>query len=227
MKALIAILGAHTQPEQMQAQRETWFIDCPCDYLYFLGEPYTNASAEDMPDIFRIEGLPDGPNWEGTARTPHMLRKVEALVKYAWDGGYDFVFKCDDDTYVRPRQLVESGFEHWDYTGGREVTWVNQPVEKTGAPGRFIFEFGQGGPGYWLSRKAMQVILDHGLHLYPGEDVAVGQLLALNGIRLHPDPRYITIERKTAIPDSFLTLHKVGPAEMREFYRKDSARQIA
>jgi hypothetical protein len=57
MKLLIAILGAHTQPEQMQAQRETWFMDCPCDYLYFLGEPYTDASAEDMPDIFRIEGF--------------------------------------------------------------------------------------------------------------------------------------------------------------------------
>lgn len=222
MKLLIAILGAHTQPEQMQAQRETWLQDVTCDYKYFLGESYTGTIALDRPDIFHIENLPDGPNWEGTARTPHMLRKVEAIVKYAWALNYNFVFKCDDDTYVRPRQLVESGFEQWDYVGGPEVHRM-RTKEKTGWPGWFTFQFAQGGPGYWLSRKAMEVILDNGLHLYPGEDIAVGQLLAQNGIRLHPDPRYITIEPKKAIPDSFLTLHKVGPTEIQKFYRKDSA----
>jgi hypothetical protein len=232
VKVLIAIHGAHSQPEAMQAQRDTWLKDLKgADYKYFLGQPDgqsigTRAGlatrawmirkglvngplvySED--DIVQIDS-PDGPLWEGTYRTWVLNRKTEALARYALKHGYDYVFKCDDDTYVYPDRLLRSGFENYDYSGN---------LDKHHAPDVGWYRWAQGGAGYWLSHRAMLLVAT-GLTRIRAEDFAVGQLLAANGITAHHDERYCPAIRQGEVPKSDpITLHKVSPASMRAIHQ--------
>lgn len=229
MKILIAIHGSHSQPEQMQAQRETWLRDLGgADYKFFLGQPFIEQPEprtyaicpEDIDDIV-TGNYPDGPRLKGIHRTWHLNRKTEALAKYALENGYDFVFKCDDDTYVRTDLLLESGFEEHDYVGftdthyTRELGW---------------YFWAQGGAGYWLSRKAMQIVAQNGLHVIPAEDFAVGNILAANGIhpdheqRYNPNVTAAQLESPESL-DLYITLHKVNPEQMRRLHGSRPKRQ--
>lgn len=212
MNILIAIHASHSQPEQMQAQRETWIQDVldnldtcyALEYKFVLGQP-----EGDEPDAVYCD-FPDGPKYRDAKqmfRTRVLIHKTEALARYAFANDYDFVFKCDDDTYIRPDLLLNSGFEQHDYSGFTEA--------------HYDFSFGhyrwcQGGAGYWLSRRAMEIINEYGLHLNPAEDFAVGQLLARNGIQPHHDERYNPVPKPKT--EDWITLHKVGAARMRELH---------
>lgn len=194
----------------MQAQRQTWLRDLPyeVDYRYFLGQP----SRHDA-DVVYLPSA-DGPNWNGPYRTRVGNRKTEAIVRYALDNGYNYVFKCDDDTYVRVELLLKSGFEKHDYSG---ITASHYAFNGIGH-----YRWSQGGAGYWLSRRAMEIIAEHGLHLVPAEDFAVGQLLAKYGIHPSHDERYRPAVTQAEIdkPDpAWITLHKINPAQMRRLHQ--------
>lgn len=219
-RILIAIHGSHSQPEQMQAQRDTWLKDLVgmADYKFFLGHP-----ASDAEDVVSLD-MADGPIWltsqRNGPRTLVLNRKTEGLVKYAYEQGYDFVFKCDDDTFAWPHRLLLSEFEKYDYSGF---------VDRHYAKDIGFYQWAQGGSGYWLSRKAMAVIVEHGLHLVPAEDFAVGQILARNGIHPHHDARYVpgTTPHDLSHPSvQFLTLHKVSAEWMYRLHGKHNEAQV-
>src|SRR4051794_27268594 len=161
MNILIAITGAHSQPAHRQAQRETWLKDLEgaADYKFFLGRPvladhdvlsatFDRVIHESEPDVLYGD-FEDGPIRDGGYgwHTPVLRNKVQMLTEYALERGYDFVFRCDDDIYIRPRTLLASGFEAHDYVGFTELHAVN------GTPYRFAV-----GSGFWLSRRAMAIV---------------------------------------------------------------------
>lgn len=220
MKILIALLGSHTQPEHMAAQRETWLqdLDDKADYKYCLGLP--GGSEPDVLYLYQA----DGPLWERRGdgvshRTWVLNRKVEALCRYAVERDYDYVFKCDDDTYVNVDRLLASGFEQHDYSGS---------TDRHKAEGIGEYRWCQGGAGYWLSNKAAAIVAESGLTTIRAEDFAVGGLLHRHGIHPQHDERYLPavseefLEQVTA-QDDWITLHKINPAWMRRLHARFAA----
>jgi len=216
-RVLIGIHAAHSQPQNMQAQRETWLqgLSGLADYKFFMGRPHCDDS-----DVVSLD-MPDGPIWVSYRDGPRTLvlnRKTEELVKYAYDNGYEYVFKCDDDTYAWPHRLLWSGFDEHDYSGF---------VDRHYARDLGFYHWAQGGSGYWLSRRAMKIIVEHGLHLVVAEDFAVGQILAKHGIHPHHDARYIpgaTLKDLAHPRQQFLTLHKVTPEWMHRLHAQNEER---
>lgn len=93
---------------------------------------------------------------------------------------FDYILKCDTDTYVSTKRLLRSGFEAFDYSGyildSYEVPYC-------------------AGPAYWLSKRAMTILSIEDWSKYPSshpdcEDVMVGTILAAHGITPHHDERY-------------------------------------
>lgn len=185
MRMLIAIPSREGNVEKRQACRDTWLRCCESSvsHLFFLGGTTQTTVADeillDCPDDF-------------------LSHKVQAMCQFAFDQGYDYLFKCDDDTYVNTPRLLASGFEKHDYVG------------------RSCGIHAQGGAGYWLSHKAMGILAEAPKSDWPSEDRWVGRTLHAAGIFITSDHRYThrgTIPQKD---NDTITAHPFSPAQMRE-----------
>lgn len=172
-RILIAVVSCHQYRPRAQAQRETWRQDVQgADVRVFLGRGGPAQSEDEV-----ILDVDDG--YQG------LPAKTQAICRWAYEQGYDFVFKCDDDVYVRPERLFASGFEPYDYVG----RWrgASGPVHLFPAP--YCSGF-----AVWFSRKSLKIVADTPLNGDDAEDRFVGNALHAAGIWGHPDYRYQIIE---------------------------------
>lgn len=175
-----------------QVIRDCWLRDCAAvgiDYRLFVG--FGQGAEDDFlfgkmhHDTIFLPQIEDGYG--------HLSYKTQASLRWAHAVGYDFVFRCFPDTYCRPERLIKCGFEAHDYYGdfrGEHCTPDNYP---------------SGGPGYWMSRKAYELLLNapiegagaQGKHTRVwsyAEDLWAGQILNWHrdkGLRYCDDKRFI------------------------------------
>jgi hypothetical protein len=170
------------------------------EYKFFIGDN-TLASAEEEKAIRESVGNPSDPNRginyrekcdecaRSAAReglyTPrvdeivlpvpddylHLPVKTREVLRWADERGYDFVYKCDTDTYVALDRLLKSGFEKYDFSGGPSGENV------------------AGGGGWWASRKAIGFVIYRKIDSW-AEDCWLSGVLRSQGIPLHQDKRY-------------------------------------
>jgi len=74
-----------------------------------------------------------------------LAHKTKAIATYAFEKGYEFIYLCDNDTFVKPKELLESGFQNYDWSGH---FWTYDGKNK----------YFHGGYGYFLSRLGMEII---------------------------------------------------------------------
>jgi Galactosyltransferase len=173
-KLLIAILACHHRAPHLSAIRETWVpdINSACDYRFFFGR---GSHGEVKPDEVILD-CDDA--YRGLAC------KVQEACRWAVDHGYEFLFKADDDTYVRPERLMSAGFENDDFRG-LVLPATDRYHEHA---------YARGGTGYWLSRKAMEVLAaaptpNPDIPSEYAEDSWVGKTLRQAGIECTNDDR--------------------------------------
>ena len=225
LRVLIAILSCHKERNLHNNVRSTWLHDLPqgqgVDAKFFLGRIPRRGSIKPEPPAGPDEVFLDVPD-----DSLGVSQKTLGVVEWAYNNGYDFVFKCDNDTYVHVQRLLASGFEKWDYTGHRyptseqttifnpgadkAISWNGEASER-GKPNQRCEAYG--GAGYWLSRKAMGILLNNRNSTeYKGscEDWWVGAIL-----RRHPevttfnDNRYRDFVRKSPAPwNDSITCHE-------------------
>lgn len=104
-KILLAVATCHGYRHRANVQRETWVKDvgAGADVRFFLGEPHQGSQLED--EIWL--GCPDG--------YADRKEKVIAIIRWAVEGGYDYLWKLDDDVYLRPERLLT--LDAGDYCG--------------------------------------------------------------------------------------------------------------
>lgn len=220
MKILFAVLSCaeHANWGYHQAMRDTWLNGTTADCLFFLG----GSEGEDFsPDINQIWNQntqnetyslvqntdakalavkePDEIILDARDDYKHLPFKTRELCKFVVANGYDFVYKCDTDTYARPDRLLASGFQNHDYTGTPNKWEISLPREsncecldclKKYPKGRTeLVLYANGGPGYWMSAKAADII-SRAPVTHWAEDIWIGRTLAKNGIVFTPDTRY-------------------------------------
>lgn len=130
-KPLLLIVTCEKNAVRSNAQRSTWVPDAVAagfDVVFSRagsGVALPDELLLDVDDSY--EGLP---------------AKVKASMRWAYDRGYEHVFKLDDDVLVRPAKLLLTPFRAFDYYGF--PSW-----------GGF-----RSGFCYSLSRRAMKLIAD-------------------------------------------------------------------
>jgi hypothetical protein len=166
MKILIAVMCCRFRQDYANAQRETWIQDIPkgIDYKFFFGSGMDREPKED--EVFvecsdEYRGLP---------------AKVWRAIQWAFANGYDYVFKVDDDVYVRPERLLTCGFKQHDYIG------------------RYFQDYAC-GLAYWLSSKSISILASAPEPIMGAEDQWVGKTLSDAGIICHNDERYHLVMR--------------------------------
>ena len=216
MKIFVAILTHEGTQSNADACIKTWIKDIktPHEY-YFYG---SKTQSEKMPKTWNCE--PD----DGEARFRLPEKTYKMLVK-SLDYEWDFLFKCDDDTYVAFDKLINllKNYNPDDelYIGGKIVN---------------PFPYAQGGAGYALTRSAVKKCVESLKHFYGdesktkrAEDYSVGLALKEQGINLTHADLLSTPNRKTAkqnqsvcidaiIKEHKITTHYVNPETMKTIY---------
>ena len=193
---------------RISAVRETWARDVQdfpnLTVKFFYGEPPSGPSDTGHRALLEDEVvLPCPDDYE------HLPHKTIAICKYALAAGYDFVFKCDDDTLVYVDRLVQELMSTpFDYAGYLQTNNA------------------AGGVGYWLSRAAMERVQDNPSMW--AEDMWVGCCM----LRANIEPVNLEGHRPgfsdhwfwkngfdpKKLDDNLVTAHAVQPEVMRQWY---------
>ncbi|QNN24324.1 hypothetical protein HED60_19290 [Planctomycetales bacterium ZRK34] len=206
---MIAVATCQKYRERVEGCRSSWLSlwgHC-CDYLFFQGGETESLSG----DILTLTVA------DTYAALP---QKTYALLRYVADNDLcDYLFKCDDDSFVHIPRLLDSGYEQFDYSG-----FVREPrvaVPNDGVP------YAHGGAGYWLSRRAIHAALSapseiwHAHPCRPIEDGTVARALAHHGIMAHADNRYCRLPGDGApLPNNNkITAHRYSSDSMQDLIK--------
>jgi hypothetical protein len=216
MKVLIAVESCAANRNLHQAMLDTW-----------LGA----LSIMDIDCRFFIGGLSEPENhlevWVPCLDTyDNLAVKTRGIFKWAYDQGYHYTFKCDTDTVVNPKRLLESQFENFDYMGGEnsDILPVTLNVAFPDCVGKRI-SFASGGAGYWLNLDAMECVAKARVVSSQAEDVYVSGVLGSEhiypvwheGYRWRPGSK---IKGATTFHLSSALQVKYRPELMYEYYQK-------
>jgi hypothetical protein len=190
--------------DRISALRDTWLKDIEpfkshVDYKLFFGTPHPRPAEAD--EVFLL--VPDD-----YAALPLKTREI---CKYALEHNYDYVVKCDDDSFVFVDKLIrEITFNKFDYAG-----WCNGNVCS-------------GGPGYILSKRAFTLVANNFSNTSWAEDVCTGHVLTNAKITpVHLEAHRPGFAAHWFFPKGFdpsvdlsslVALHAMQPEVMRELY---------
>lgn len=191
---LVGICSCVSAKEKRNAVRDTWLqhqekgIKCQ----FFVGG--TVPLADEKKDTV-VLNVPDGYD--------ELPEKVRAFMLYALANyDFDWLFKCDDDTYLRLDRLAELADPQYDLIG-------DAMVERRLSPG--------GGSGYFLSRRMVQKIIE--IPNFPKigpEDIIIGELAYKLGGKMHHTHRLFT--NNTTFPaenNDMVSAHWCSPELLR------------
>lgn len=172
-RLVIGILSAAHYVDRRMRCRRMWTHALPqhadAVWRFFVGR--ADGVEDREPDVVVL------PCPDDYASLP---QKTAAMLRWFADRyEFDFLFKCDDDTYVCVERLLAYQPPH-EYCG-----W-DVSVSFPGSP-----RVASGGAGYFLSRRAASLAVN-GLAAHPSgaEDSLLGQHLAAEGIDLYHDPKF-------------------------------------
>jgi hypothetical protein len=165
------------QQSRVKAIRETWITELPAgvDYKFFYGSkirqnterrnpPQVKLRTPDVDEVF----LDCGDNYTSNPA------KMKAICQWALDHGYDYILRCDDDTFIYPDRIITRDLPLWegkDYSGSL--------VES--------YEFHPGGCMF-LSARAMRLVIAAPVTCW-ADDTWIGQVMRNHQIPLNAAPR--------------------------------------
>lgn len=196
---LVGICSALGYEERRKAQRETWLqypqegVEC----LFFVGGGIPvgedDCIALDAPDTYH-----------------ELPQKILAFFQYALKHyDFDWLFKCDDDTYVALDRLKK-------LPDGRFSLIGDISLEKRQAP--------SGGAGYMLSRALVEkIVATPDIPEYGAEDLIYGKVALDLGVPFCATDKLCMHNRLFPTPDNeMITSHWCSPEQIRAidlFYR--------
>ena len=171
-RSLIAVVNARSrQSTWAQAIRDTWRPQVPpdkADAKFFVGngegDVPSDTVALNVDDSYH--GLPG---------------KVQAIAGYAYEHGYEYVLKLDDDVVVKPSLMLTSDYNQYPYTGRQN----RRPNPARGVPYWVPMGF-----AYWMNRDCMKAIMEAPLPTNNDDERWVAECLYKKGIELHSENRY-------------------------------------
>src|SRR5262245_55154921 len=161
-RILIGVCSCHRTADRRRAVRASWMRRLPAGVTatFFVGE----GPKSGEPDVVQVSASDDYPG---------LTRKVHAFLQHAVTRHqFDYLFKCDDDTYVVAERLFDL------IQGG--PAFVGSSI--------FAPWFASGGAGYLLSREAACFVARSPDPGDGAEDVWIAALLRAGGFPLTPTP---------------------------------------
>jgi hypothetical protein len=193
LRILIGICSCHRHWDKRAAVRETWMMRLPEGMMavFFVGKGGKTSEQD-------VITLPTRDDYKG------LPRKIAAFFQYAltyYD--FDYLFKCDDDTYLSGERLLSLLEQNPDFVGSA----------------RWWPKLAGGGAGYLLSRKAVSMVAQISCPETGSEDLWVSRSLIDRGVKFLPSPRLFGACYKFPQGNDLITVHGCHPEILREIHR--------
>lgn len=174
-KILIAIKSCHDDLKKgcHETIRQTWGNDVPLfvNLKFFVGGGNIEYHPGDHADEINLR-CPDDYD--------SLPSKTKEICQWSLGRGYAFTFLCDVDTFLIPLKLFKTDFENYDYSGrfGSEpkIGTIFRFKDGRGIIHHNCHPWASGGFGYFLSRKAAQIVANTESTMW-AEDMMVGDIL--------------------------------------------------
>ncbi len=193
-RILIGALSGWKYHERRQRCLATWMADADqvdVRSVFLLGCP-TATVPEELGWHYLALPCPDD--------YPSLPQRTLWFCRWALKrDDWDYLFKCDDDTYVSIPRLLAYDCAGRSYLGAEWKRGVN---------------YGSGGAGYLIDRRSAEIIAGQSVPTNGAEDVWVGRVLRAAGIWLSIEPRLIpfgSMARRPKRENNLLTLHAAEP----------------
>ena len=151
------------QQARVNTIRATWLKELPeeFDYKFFYGTKLRDSKQNQrVPTKFNLrEPLSDEVYLDCGDSYTSNPDKMKAICRWALDHGYDYILRCDDDTFIYPERLLVNDSSGWtgkDYVGASDNNFH---------PGGCVF----------LSRRMMELVITERVTTY-ADDVWMGQI---------------------------------------------------
>lgn len=143
-KVLVALTSCHAYRDRADSIRDTWAPELRdhADFRVFLGRGEAKRNDEVILDCS------DGYHY--------LSEKTQLIRRWALNNGYDYLWKVDDDCYLRPERLFVDELTGHDYVGRLRGCSGNYPNPYVSG---FL---------YGLSKKAMELLAP--LYWDPSDD---------------------------------------------------------
>lgn len=196
---IVRVANAERCRTKRQACRETWLANRPAgvQYAFFVG----GSGIPDEPDVWTL----DAPD------TYHGLpEKVKAAFTRAMkDERWNWLFKCDDDTYVHLPRLIAM------------VDTLQPTPCVISWPGNSK-DTAHGGAGYLLPRAMVQAIVDDPLYNADGVDHEDKQVTysvrRAGGARIGDSRFHASMDQVPTPQNDQITCHHVSPDDMQRIH---------
>lgn len=163
--------------------------------LFFIGG---NANLIDEPDVVVVNASDE---------YAFLPSKVLAFFRHALlHEKFDWLFKCDDDTYVAMHRLAELAECDHDLVGNHHFLTTKH--------------YASGGAGYMLSRRYVEILVNESQIPAKGsEDLLLTKAALAKGARAHPSKRLLWDGSNFPRPgNSVVTAHWLSPEKLRAIH---------
>lgn len=195
-RILVGICSCRKYPDKRQAVRDTW-LSFPAEGVecqFFIGGEG------------RCEGEPDTVVVDAEDSYEALPQKVIAFFRKALsESDFDWLFKCDDDTYLALDRLHDLVGGDWELVG-------NEFLNERGSP--------SGGAGYLLSRRMVELLVNDSTIPPTGiEDILIGEAAVRHGARTHATDRLCSnTSRFPHARNQVITSHWCDPDRLRSIH---------
>lgn len=194
-QVVIGVLTAKDYENRREACRSTWAGNLPSniELVFLIGDPTAKLPYRENDTLY----CPCPDDYTSLPQKTHWFC-LWALANH----DFDYLFKCDDDTYLAVDRLLEF-LPAYDYVGYD------------------IQGYASGGAGYLLSRQAAILIAARMHHKSGPEDMIVGKLLKEANIPFTPDARFHAWNNRYPRPDNqAISCHYVKPENMKRIHQR-------
>ena len=179
LSILVGVCSCHGARARREACRETWLSRIPdgIAYKFFLGKKTKGKTDEGEDDDGSEEDMSDVVQLDVNDSYIFLPAKGIAFYQFALEHyNFDWLFKCDDDSYVALDRLETLCKDDCDMVGDISVL-------RRGAP--------SGGAGYLMRRQLVEKFVQHEKEIPEtgAEDLIFGSMTRSLGARMRADNR--------------------------------------
>lgn len=210
------------QQARVNTIRKTWLTllpphdpailqDVEIDYSFFYGTKLRDSNDRKLKAILPLrQPLADEIFLDCGDNYTQNPAKMKAICRWALDHGYDYLLRCDDDTFVFPERLLSTDWATFDYSG----SCSNNDFH----PGGCMF----------LSRRMMELVINAPVTNY-ADDVWIGKVARDHTVPIHHIPNMRNqwgTGYKVPLdidPTGIASFHSCTPEVMRKLYASRNA----